>query len=84
MEDVHRQESYRIAILRGLRSIAQLTFKDDSDMFYIAKRDRVRGGVRTTEYNNVIRIDNVQHSLMAIHKVLDAFGDGDFRIADHG
>jgi hypothetical protein len=77
--DLPRTEAYRTAILRGLRSIAQLTFKDDLDMFYISKRDRVRGGVRTTEYNNIIRIDNVQHCLMAIHKVLDVFSPHDFQ-----
>ena len=73
-----RQDGYRLAIVRGLRSIAQLTFKDDVDMFYVTKRDRLRGGVRTTEYNNVVRIDNVQHCLMAIQKVLDVFTDTDF------
>ncbi len=77
--DTNRASFYRTAIVRGLRSIAQLTFKDDLDMFYVSKRNRLRGGVRTTEYNNVVRIDNVQHCLMAIHKVLDVFSDEDFR-----
>jgi len=76
--EIQRAERYRMAIKRGLRSIAQLTFKDDGDMFYVSKRNRLRGGVKTTEYNNVVRVDNVQHALMAIHKVLDAFSDRDF------
>lgn len=79
LADERRLNSYRLAIIRGLRSIAQLTFKDDVDMFYVAKRGRLRGGVRTTEYNNIVRIDNVQHPLMAIHKVLDTFADDDFQ-----
>jgi hypothetical protein len=78
--DEARAKSYRTAILRGLRSIAQLTFKNDLDMFYIARRRRVRGGVRTTEFNNIIRIDNVQHCLMAIHKVLAEFSAADFKL----
>jgi hypothetical protein len=79
LKDEQRMNSYRWAIVRGLRSIAQLTFKDNADMFYAAKRNRLRGGVRTTEYNNIVRIDNVQHCLMAIHKVFDVFSDEDFR-----
>jgi hypothetical protein len=78
--DQARLESYRLAILRGLRSLAQLTIKDDLDAFYVRQCDRVRGGVRTTEYNNVIRIDNVQHALAAIEKVLDVFSDDDFAV----
>ena len=57
-----------IAILRGLREVLQLQFADDVDMFYLPPgfRKYVAGGIRTTEYDNVIRIDNVQHNLMAM------------------
>jgi hypothetical protein len=65
-----RADRYRTTILRGLRSLSQLTFKDEVDMFYISKRKTVRGGVQTTEYDNVIRVDNVQHALAAIDKIL--------------
>jgi hypothetical protein len=75
-----RAERYRAAIVHGLRSISQLTFKDNGDMFYAAKRNQLRGGVRTNEYDNVVRIDNVQHSLMASHKILDVFSDSDFQL----
>lgn len=74
-----RQENYRRAIVRGIRSVAQLTFKDAVDMFYISKRDAVRGGVRTTVYNNEIRVDNVQHNLMALLEILDGLSATDFR-----
>ncbi len=57
-----RVDRYRTALLRGLRSLSQLTFKDDVDMFYVAKRDAVRGGVQTSEYGNAVRVDNVQHA----------------------
>ncbi len=77
--DAARQEAYRRALVRGLRSVLQLTFMDEVDMFYISKRDRVRGGVRTTVYDNAIRVDNVQHNLMAIQKVLGLLNAADYR-----
>jgi hypothetical protein len=58
----------------------QLQFVDDVDMFYVGARDRVRGGLRTTVYDNQIRVDNVQHVLMAVQKVLDTFDDADYVI----
>ncbi len=70
--DTARQTTYLRTIKRGLRSILQLTFSDDAEMFYISRKKQVRGGVRTTTYNNSIRIDNVQHNLMAVDKILDA------------
>lgn len=76
--DLKRTKAFYDAILLGLRSVHQLTFKDDTDMFYVSKRDRLRGGVRTTVYNNVVRVDNVQHNLMAIQKILNGFRDEDF------
>jgi hypothetical protein len=79
--DAERQERYRLAILRGLRSLMQLQFADDVDLFYVAQaeRDRVRGGMRTAVYDNVIRCDNVQHGLMAMLEILEAFAPEDYR-----
>ena len=56
---------------RALRSLMQLQFVDEIDTFYISKPERVLGGVRTNEYDNAIRVDNVQHSLMGLQKLLD-------------
>ena len=56
----------------------QLEFRDDVDMFYISRRDKVRGGLRTTVYDNEIRVDNVQHGLMAALEILDTFEANDF------
>ena len=78
MGDVNRQKNYREAIVKGLRSVAQLTFMDDIDLFYISRRDLARGGVRQTVYNNEIRVDNIQHNLMGILKILVAFEAKDF------
>ena len=75
-----RKSSYRKVTLRGLRSVMQLQFVDDVDMFYIPEKmkKRVKGGIRTTVYDNRIRCDNVQHNLMALLKILDHFDEKDF------
>lgn len=78
--DSVRTEKYRIAIVRGMRSIMQLQFKDDIDCFYIKHVNRVLGGVRTTVYDNTIRIDNVQHALMAFFKIYARFSAEDYSL----
>ncbi|MGE0006383.1 MAG: hypothetical protein AB7S92_12410 [Parvibaculaceae bacterium] len=66
--DDRRAGLYAEAFHRGARSIAQLQFKNDTDTYYIARKDRVLGAVRTEVYNNEIRVDNLQHALMALLK----------------
>lgn len=77
LADAERQERYRLAICRGIRSLSQLVFRDEADLCYIQQRERVRGGVRTTTYDNIIRVDNVQHGLLALLKVLEGFHPAD-------
>ena len=77
--DVIRQGRYRQALIRGLRNVTQLTFRDETDLFYVSRRERVFGGVRTTVYDNSIRVDNVQHNLMAMLKILEHLPAEDFR-----
>jgi len=78
VKDSSREKAYKIAILRGLRSLMQLQFVDDIDMFYISQKKKVKGGLRTTVYSNEIRIDNVQHSLMAVMKILQVLKPLDY------
>lgn len=80
--DEARRALYRTAIRRGLRSVMQLQFVDDVDMFYVPVllRSKVRGGMRTTVYNNEIRCDNVQHNLMGMLKILEAFESADYLV----
>ena len=63
--DQARRKSYKAAIM-GLAVSTQIQFIDGVDMFYIEKdkRHTVYGGLRTTDYDNRIRVDNVQHALM--------------------
>jgi hypothetical protein len=75
-----RAEACRVAILRGLRNLMQLQFRDADDMYYVARRERVAGAIRTEVYDNTIRVDNVQHSLMAAMKILDRFSTEDYRL----
>jgi hypothetical protein len=77
-QEVERAESYRLAICRGIRSLMQLTFQEQTDTYYSTKPERLHGGVRTTCYNNVIRIDNVQHNLLALFKIIDTFAEEDY------
>ena len=85
MEDEKRAEVYRLAVLRGFRSVMQLQFVDEIDMFYVSetKRRHVRGGIRTTVYDNAIRCDNVQHNLMAALKSLGTFDVEDYHLEYH-
>ncbi len=80
--DQTRAENYRITILRGIRSLMQLQYKDAIDCFYIKHVDRVLGGVRTTVYDNTIRIDNVQHGLMALLKIFSRFSLSDYQLGN--
>ena len=57
----------------------QLTLLDDVDLYYVHQKDKVLGGVRETVYDNEIRVDNIQHKLMGIFKILRAFVSDDYR-----
>ena len=68
--DETRAAAYRTAIDRGLRSLRQLQFRDHRDAFYVSRRDRVLGALRTEAYDNAVRIDSAAHALAAAVKVL--------------
>lgn len=84
LSDTKRAQSYRMVILRGLRSAMQLQFAEEEEMYYIspAMRPYVQGGLRTTVYNNEIRCDNVQHNVMAALKIYEQFTEKDYLLAD--
>lgn len=69
--DDSRARRYARAIRRGLRNIMQLQFSEPCECNALPNGEMARGGVRTTEYDNVIRIDNVQHNLMAAIRILE-------------
>lgn len=68
--DGHRASTYERVIARGIRSLRQLQFRDERDAFYVSKRDRVMGALRTEAYDNAVRIDSAAHALIAAVNLL--------------
>lgn len=68
--DNTRLSAYEQALQRGLRSLRQLQFRDQHDAYYISKKDRVLGALRTEAYDNAIRVDSAAHALLAAIKIL--------------
>ena len=68
--DQSRAFVYDRSIRRGLRSLRQLQFRDDRDAFYISRKNRVLGALRTEAYDNAVRVDSAAHALAAAIKVL--------------
>ena len=67
----HRRASdYERALSRGLRSLRQLQFRDERDAFYVSRRRRVLGALRTEVYDNAVRVDSAAHALLAVIKIL--------------
>ncbi len=68
--DDARAAAYRQAVERGLRSLRQLQFRDERDAFYVSRKERVLGALRTEVYDNAVRIDSAAHALAAAVKLL--------------
>lgn len=78
-DDARRAERYRLGVARGLRSLMQLQFRNWGDMYYVSQPELVQGALRTNEYDNTLRLDNVQHALMAALKTLTAFEEDEYQ-----
>ena len=68
--DGPRAKAYQRVVNRGLRSLRQLQFRDACDTFYISKKHRVMGAIRTEAYDNSVRVDSAAHALIAAVKWL--------------
>ena len=68
--EIRRARRYRRTLIRGMRSLRQLQFRDNIDAFYILRKDKVLGALRTEVYNNAIRVDSAAHGLLAAVKIL--------------
>ncbi|SDI58131.1 hypothetical protein SAMN05660652_03684 [Propionivibrio dicarboxylicus] len=68
--DTDRAHRYAETIKRGVRNIMQLQYSERDECAGFPAPEKALGGIRTTEYNNLIRIDNVQHALMAVIRIL--------------
>ena len=69
--DQSRAAAYERAVARGFRSLRQLQFRDERDAFYVSRRSRVLGALRTEAYDNAVRVDSAAHALAAAVKVLE-------------
>ena len=76
-----RAAAYDRVIHRGLRSLRQLQFRDWRDAFYISRRRRVMGALRTEVYDNAVRIDSAAHALAAAVKILRRMEEEDLAAA---
>ncbi|MDE0391273.1 MAG: hypothetical protein OXI57_04295 [Rhodospirillales bacterium] len=68
--DHARASTYDRAIRRGLRSLRQLQFRDERDAFYVSRKKRVMGALRTEVYDNAVRVDSAAHALTAAIKIM--------------
>jgi hypothetical protein len=68
--DAERGDRYTDAIRWGLRSALQNEFADGVDLHYWRGRAAIRGGLRTAVFNNAVRVDSVQHTLMGLRSWL--------------
>ena len=71
IDDTTRATLYERAVRRGFRSLRQLQFRDERDAFYVSRRGRVLGALRTEAYDNAVRVDSAAHALAAAVKVLE-------------
>lgn len=76
--DRQRAQNYRLAILRGLRSLRQHQFVDEVDLFYATAPEAAVGGLRSTVYDSAIRVDNGAHALNALLDIEATFKESDY------
>jgi len=63
-------QKYKEAIRLGTRFILQIQFIENNT-FYLNNDIKVIGGFKTSLTNNGLRIDNTQHSMMALMKTYE-------------
>lgn len=69
--DDARTAAYERAVDRGLRCLRQLQFRNARDSFYVSRKRRVLGALRTEVYDNAVRVDSAAHALVAAIKILE-------------
>jgi hypothetical protein len=80
--DANRENHYRLAIIQGLRSLLQVQFDQDIEMFFMPDglKKNVRGGLRHTVYDNRINAEAVIESIAAFTAALNAFTPADYEM----
>lgn len=77
--DQEREERYRLALLRGLRSLRVHQLRDSVDLFACPDPERVRGALRSQPHSADIRVDNGAHALLALMRITRTFKESDYR-----
>ncbi len=65
--DQARVNRYERVVRRAVRFVMQLQFRNDEAYFVRSRQDAI-GGIRTSPSLNLLRIDHVQHALIALMK----------------
>ena len=76
--DTERQERYRVAILRGLRSLRVHQMLDSVDLFACPDPERARGALRSQPHSTNVRVDNGAHALLALMRITRTFKESDY------
>lgn len=71
--DASRQERYRLAVMRGLRYLMQLTVQSSEELYFSPRAIEGVGGVRTDFGDSKLKIDSAQFALKAALGVLEVF-----------
>ncbi len=66
-----RKGKYELATAEAIRFLEVMQF-DDLDSYFLARPDKVRGGIKYTMNENKVRIDYVGHGLSTLSQWLDA------------
>jgi hypothetical protein len=71
----HTEQSnlYRERIMLSIHNMARLQF-DDANTFYVLRPSLVKGAMRTSITNNLVRVDNTQHMLDGVGAFLNFEG----------
>lgn len=80
LDDTDKMIAYRNSILLGVRSLLQLQYTEyNKGNVSEENRIKVHGGIRKTVDNPELRIDNTQHTVMALLRVMEIFNEKDIR-----
>ncbi len=76
--DVERAQRYKQAMILGSRSLMQMQYRED-EIKSRPDKNILLGGMRTSQNISEIRIDNNQHSIMALLVMLSVLSEDEIR-----
>lgn len=70
LNDANREKKYRDSIRLATNYLLKLQFTEENS-FYLDAQSRALGGFKSSLTKNNLRIDNAQHAVFAISKIID-------------